>query len=82
MCLLITELGDLSQACFAKQGEINSCAERDQALIGANVGRGAFAFDMLLAGGQGEDVGTLALIIDRFADQTSRHLVDEMSCGS
>ena len=49
MRLLITKFGNLTKTFFAKQRKIDRCAECDQTLIGADVGRGTFAFDVLFA---------------------------------
>src|SRR5262245_54548810 len=76
MRLLITKFGDLTQSVFAKHRKIYRCAEREQTLIGANIGRGAFTFDVLFARCEREDVGALAFIINSFSDETPRHLVD------
>ena len=45
-------------------------------MIGADVGCGAFAFDMLFARRECEDVGALPAIINGLADESPRHLVD------
>src|SRR5258706_9595501 len=63
---------------LAKHAQINRSGKREQTLIGANITGGAFTFDMLFARSEGEDVGTLPTIINRFADETPRHLVDEI----
>src|SRR5258706_11356324 len=78
MRLLIAELGNLTQAMFAKHAQINRSGKREQTLIGANIAGGAFTFDMLFARCEREDVGTLPAIINRFANETPCHLVDEI----
>ena len=55
---------------------VNRGAEREQSLVGADVGSGALAFDVLLAGGQRQHVGALAAVVHGLADETSRHFVN------
>ena len=76
MCFLIAKIRNLLQAGLAKHGHVNRGAKRKQTLIGANVGRGAFAFDVLFAGGERQHVGALSAIVNGLADQASSHLVD------
>src|SRR5262245_23513542 len=76
MRFLIAKFGDLAQSLFAKQRKINRRAEGDQSLIGADVGRGTFTLDVLFTRCEREDIGALTFVIDRFADETPRHLVD------
>src|SRR5258706_11462914 len=78
MRLLITEISNLTQTMFAKHAQIDRRGKREQTLIGANIAGGAFTLDMLFARSKGEDVGTLPTIVNRFANETPRHLVDEI----
>ncbi len=51
---------------------------RDQRLVGADVGGRLLAADVLLAGGEGEDVAALAVGVHGLADQAARHLAHEL----
>ena len=61
--------------------QVHGGSQRQQALVGADVGGGAFALDVLFAGGQGQHVGALAAVIDGLADQAAGHLVDVLLAG-
>ncbi len=76
MRFLVAEICNLLQAGLAKRGHVNGGCQRKQTLIGADVGCGAFAFDVLFAGGEGQHVGALSAIVNGFTDETSSHFVD------
>ena len=76
MRFLVAKICNLLQASLAQRGHVNRRCQRKQTLIAANVGCGAFAFDVLFARGQGQHVRALSAIVNGFADQTSRHFVD------
>ena len=66
MRLLIAKFGNLPQSLLAKHRKIDGCAERDQTLIGADVGSGTFTFDVLFARGEREDVRALTMCYQLF----------------
>ena len=80
--LVVTQFGHLVQAVLPKHGQVHGGGQRHQSLVGADVGGGALALDVLLAGGQGQDEGALAAAVHRLADQASGHLVDVLLAGS
>ena len=81
MRLVIAQLRNLPQAALAQQRHIDCRRQRQQALIGADVGRGALAFDVLFARGERQHVGALAAVVHGFTDQPAGHLVDEGFLG-
>ena len=81
MCLVVAQFGHLAQAGLPEQGQVDGGSQRQQALVGADVGGGALALDVLFAGGQGQHVGALAAVVHRLADQASGHLVDVLLAG-
>ena len=52
MRFLVAKICNLLQTCFAKHRHIHCGTQRKQTLIGADVGCGAFAFDVLFARGE------------------------------
>src|ERR1044071_8936494 len=74
--LLVAKLSNLPETFFAQQRKIDGRAKRNQSLVRADVGSGPFAFDVLFAGGEGQDLGALPFIINSFADETSCHFMD------
>ncbi len=81
MGFLVTQFGHLAQAAAPKQGQVDCRSQSHQALVGANVGSGAFALDVLFAGGQRQHIGTLAAVIHCLTDQAASHLVDILLAG-
>ncbi len=65
--------GDTGQAVRAVVHRIHRGHHRQQHLCGADVGGRLLAADVLLAGLQRQAVGSVALRIDRDADQAARH---------
>ena len=76
--LLQAEVGGFFQALRAEQGEVDRGAEGEQALVRADVARGLFAADVLLAGLQREDEAAFAAAVDGFAGDAARHAADEL----
>jgi len=60
-------LGQLADAFFAVDGKENGGHEGDESLIGADVGSGFLAADVLLTGGERENEAAVALAIDGLA---------------
>ncbi len=78
MCLVITQLGHGTQTTLAQRGQVHARRQGTQRLVGADVGSGFFAADVLLAGDQSQHETTLALSVHRLAHQTTGHLVLEL----
>ena len=72
------DLGGLLDALLAHDGAIDGGEERHQALVGADVGRGLLAADVLLAGLEREDEGALAAVVLGLADDASGDLADQL----
>ena len=72
--LVAVELRHMAQARSAHAGQIHGAGHGAQTRIGADVGHGLFAADVLLAGGQGEHEGALARVVHRIAHQTARQV--------
>ena len=66
---------------LAKQAHINRRSQCDQPLVGADIGSGFLAADVLLTGGQGEHISALAAVIDSLAYQAPRHLAHVLFAG-
>src|ERR1700730_14041192 len=66
--------GDPRQARLAEQRHVDREGERTQARVGADIGGGLLAPDVLLACGKGEHEATTPIAVDRFAAQPTRHL--------
>ena len=81
MRFVVTKFGHLAQALRSKHRQVDCRGQCQQTLVGADVGCGTFAFDVLFAGGQSQDIGALAAVIDRLADQAAGHLVDILLAG-
>src|SRR5207247_667821 len=60
-----------------EEREVDGHGERAQTLIGADVGGGTLAANVLLARGEGQHVAAAAVRVDRLADQTARHAAHE-----
>ena len=63
---------------LAVDGEEDGDHHGDEGLVGADVAGGLFAADVLLAGGEGEDVAALAVHVLGFADEAAGHLAEEL----
>src|SRR5436190_21631391 len=59
--------------------EVDETGERQQRLVGRDVGGRLLAPDVLLARLQGQDIAALARGVYRFADDASRHAADELA---
>ena len=81
MGFVVAQLGHLAQAVLAQQAHIDGGCQGHQSLVGADVGGGFLAADVLLAGGQGQHVGALAAVIDRLAHQAAGHLAHIFFAG-
>src|SRR3546814_19477784 len=66
----------VAQPRLAEQGHVDREGERAQAAVGADVARGLFAPDMLLARRERQHEATLAVGIDGLAAQPPRHLAN------
>src|SRR5580704_15924557 len=66
--------GQLPQANLAVDRHEDIDHQRDQRLVGADIGRSLFAADMLLTSSQSEHESALTLLVDRLAHQAARHL--------
>ena len=55
--------------------------ERDERLVGADVGGRLLAADVLLAGGEGEHEAALAVAVGGLSDETAGNLADELFAG-
>ena len=76
--LLQAEVGRFAQALRAEQREVDRRSQGEQALVRADVARGLFAADVLLAGLQREHEAALAAAVDRLAGDAARHAADEL----
>ena len=75
------QLGRLAQALRAQRGQVDAGPQGEQALVGADVARGLFAADVLLAGLQRQHPAALAAAVDRLAGDAARHAADELLRG-
>src|SRR3546814_20199582 len=66
----------VAQPRLAEQGHVDREGERAQAAVGADVARGLFAPDMLLARRERQPEATLAVGIDGLAAQPPRQLAN------
>src|SRR5207237_935019 len=66
------------QSLRAEGGEVDGGAQGEQTLVGADVARRLLATDVLLARLQRQHPAALAIAIGRLADQSSRHLAQEL----
>ncbi len=71
-------LAELAEALLAVDGEEDGDHHGDEGLVGADVGGGLFAADVLLAGGEGEDEAALAGDVLGLADEAAGHLAEEL----
>ena len=78
---LQAEVGGFAQALRAEEGEVDRGAEGEEALVGADVARGLFAADVLLAGLQREDEAAFAAAVDGLAGDAAGHAADEAFRG-
>jgi hypothetical protein len=78
MRLAEAQLGRFAEALGAHLGEIDGGAQREQALVRANIARGFFAADMLLASLQREDPAAAAAAINSLARNATGHAADEL----
>ena len=74
---LQAEVGRFAQPLRTEQRQIDRRPQGEQALVRADVARGLFAADVLLAGLQREHEAALAAAIDRLAGDAARHAADE-----
>src|SRR6187402_132135 len=75
-------LGDLDKTRLAEQTHADGEGERQQSLIGADVARGAFTTNVLLARRQGEDVTSLTVLIDCLTAHPPGELLQELAIVS
>ena len=68
---LVADCVELAHPFGAHQGEIDRAPESHQGLVGADVGSGFLAADVLLAGLQGEDEGAASLRIGGLPDDAA-----------
>ncbi len=61
MRFLQTEFAQFAEALLAQRGQVDGGADSQQRLVGADIGGGAFAANMLLAGLQCQYVASLLL---------------------
>ena len=71
-------LRDLAQAFRPVVHRVHRGGDRQQRLGGADIGRGFFAADVLLAGLERQAVGRVPLRVDGHAYETARHLALEL----
>src|SRR5438874_8727714 len=71
-------LGHFAQSLFAKKGQVHGGGESAKRLIGADIGGGLFAADMLLAGGESQNKAAAAFGIAGLTGETTGHLPDEL----
>ena len=67
-------LGQFAQALRAHHRQVNRYRQRAQGMVGADVGGGALAPDMLLAGRQRQAERAPPVAVAGLAHQSSRHL--------
>ena len=71
----------LAQAMLTQQAHIHGGSQRHQSLVRANVGGGFFAADVLLAGGEGQNITLASLLIHRFTHQPAGQFADKFLAG-
>src|SRR3546814_5153990 len=72
----MVDRGEPAQPGFAEQGHVDAESQRAKPGIGADIARRLLAADMLFARRERQHKAALAVGIDRFAAQASRHLAD------
>ncbi len=76
MRLLVAQVCHLLEAVAPDHRQVHRRSQRQQPLVGADVGGGFLAFDVLFAGGEGQHVAALSARVDRFSYQAASHFVD------
>jgi len=71
-------LGGFLQALGAEEAHVHQRPQGAQSLVGADVGRGLLAADMLLPGLQGQHEAGLAALVHGAADNAAGHLTDKL----
>ena len=72
--LVIAQLGHRAQPALAHGRQVSPGGKGAEGLVGADVGGGPLAADVLLASRQGQDKAPPPLGVHRLADQSPRHL--------
>src|ERR1700681_2626894 len=74
-------LGQFAQSLLAVNGHENGSHEGNERLVGADVGGGFLAADVLFASSQGEAEGPIAARVLGLTDNAARYLAHELFLG-
>src|SRR2546423_15722083 len=75
-------LPQFADALWPEPREVDEAAERQQRLVGGDVGGRLLSPDVLLTGLKGQDIAALARGVYRLADDAPRHAADEFVARS
>ena len=75
-------LPHLAQSLWTQPRERDQPLQRQQGLVGRDVGGGLLATDVLLAGLQRQDIAAFAVRVGCLADDPARHPADELGARS